>query len=205
MEKLRLTNPMKYENLMSYYRSYGHLLAAATTDGGPTTSVQADSEAARAPSSYTNSISGSGIRSPNATSDAALPTQTLRSHVENLSTIYPPLNLTDPTNYQPTPDVSSYAPESSQVGKESNHEIADYSQSLSRLTHNLQNIQLQPSHHDAVGADIFTLGSDQVQYDPAQRLTPVKFSSPHVKAVFSAGGLVAKVDAKSPMDGQSGK
>ena len=40
-------------------------------------------------------------------------------------------------------------------------------------------------------------------YDPNQRLTPVKFSSPHVRAVFSAGGILAKVDAKSPLDGQT--
>ncbi len=35
------------------------------------------------------------------------------------------------------------------------------------------------------------------------RLTPVKFASPHVKGAFGALGLLSKVSAKSPLDGQS--
>ena len=41
-------------------------------------------------------------------------------------------------------------------------------------------------------------------YDPNQRLTPVKFSAPHVRGVFNARGVLVKVDAKAPLvDGAS--
>ena len=41
------------------------------------------------------------------------------------------------------------------------------------------------------------------EVDPQTRMTPVKFSSAHVKGVFGALGQFAKVTAKNPADGQS--
>ena len=184
---MRLTNPVKYENLMSYYQLYGHQL--------PATSM-------RPPSSSNNSIkSESGVRSPTSRSLGASQISKTLPNVGNNSTIHPPVDSSaDPTNYHPTPNVSSAMEDVTFGGY--NRELVGICDSISRLGQEMPTVE-EEWRNVPMGKMEASL-PDYPMFDPNQRLTPVKFSSPHVKAAFSARGLFVKVDAKSPLDGQSG-
>ena len=178
---------------MSYYHRYGHQLPISCNIGPP--------------SSNNNSIkSESGVRSP---IDHPFPTSQVCSNtlplLGNNSTIHPPNNTSvDPTNYYPTPNVSA-ALEDSTLGNY-NKEIAGLCNSISQLTHDVPLYEEQRGNLNVpLTMKESTKLSENLAYDPYQRITPVKFCTPHVKAAFSARGLLAKVDAKSPLDGQSGR
>ena len=174
---------------MSYYNSYGHQLPLASTVGPP--------------SSSNNSIkSESGVRSPTGQHLATSQTTNILPHVGNNSTIHPPNNSSaDPTNYHPTPNVSSTL-EDLTFGVY-NKEIAGLCNSISKFTQEIPSIDEQGRNVPITMIGAATI-SENPMFNPNQRMTPVKFSIPHVKAVFSARGVLAKVDAKSPLDGQSG-
>ena len=173
---------------MSYFQLYGHQLPASSM---------------RPPLSSNNSVkSDSGVKSPSTTNPLAT-SQTINSlaSIGNNSTIFPPLDsYTDPTNYQPTPNVSAMSDDNKFSSY--NNEIVGICDQISKLNHEIPIAEdkqiLQTSEIKEYNQQ------ENFMYDPHQRLTPVKFSTPHVKAVFSARGVLAKVDAKSPMDGQSG-
>ena len=170
---------------MSYYQLYGHQLPASSM---------------RPPTSSNNSIkSESGVRSP--TSRPLGTSQTSKvSYVGNNSTIHPPIDSsTDPANYLPTPNVSSAMDDITFGGY--NKEISGICESISRL----EMPTVEEERQNVPMGKIEESLPDYPILHPNQRLTPVKFSSPHVKAGFTARGLFTKVDAKSPLDGQSGK
>ena len=183
---MRLKNPAKYENLMSYFTLYGHQLPASSL---------------KAPSSSNNSVkSDSGLKSPNAHPLATSQTINSLASIGNNSTIYPPVDsYIDPTNYQPTPNASTISDDAKFGGY--NTEIAGICDQISKLNHEMPVVEeeqyLPMTENEPPIHENF-------MYDANQRLTPAKFSTPHVKAVFSARGLIAKIDAKNPLDGQSG-
>ena len=171
---------------MSYFTRYGHQLPASSL---------------RAPSSSNNSVkSDSGVKSPNAHPLATSQTINSLASIGNNSTIYPPVDsYQDPNNYQPTPNASTIS-DDAKFG-EYNTEIAGLCDQISKLNYEMPVVEeeqyLRTTENESSKHENF-------MYDPNQRLTPAKFSTPHVKAVFSARGLLAKIDAKSPLDGQSG-
>ena len=124
------------------------------------------------------------------------------SNIGNYSSIHPPADHnTDPTNFRPTPNVSSVMEDGIQGGY--NAEVAGLCDQISRLTQEMPTVEEEGQYIPITGINEHKI-SDNPMYDPHQRLTPAKFSTPHVKAIFSARGLFAKIDAKSPLDGQSG-
>ena len=172
---------------MSYWRLYGHQL--------PPSSM-------RPPSSSNNSIkSDSAVRNPNVNPIGTSQTLNSLSSIGNNSTIHPPVDHNaDPTNFIPTPNASTVI-EDGNAGFST--EVAGICDQISRLGHGLSTLQEEGQKIPLSAMNEFKV-LDNPMYDPKQRLTPVKFSTPHVKATFSARGLFAKVDAKSPLDGQSG-
>ena len=173
---------------MSYYRLYGNQL--------PSSSM-------RPPSSTNNSIkSDSAVRSPNAQPLATSQTINSLSNIGNNSTIHPPGDHnTDPTNFRPTPNVSSVIDDGIHGGYST--EVAGICDQISRLAQEMPTVEEEGQYIPITGMNEPKI-SDNPMYDPNQRLTPAKFTAPHVKAIFSARGLFAKIDAKSPLDGQSG-
>ena len=181
---MRQKDPAKYDNLMSYFQTYGHLLPASSM---------------RPPLSSNNSIkSDSGVKSPSTANHLAT-SETITSLVSmgNNSTIYPPVD--QPSNFQPTPNASTI----------SDDKLGDYNTEIAGICGQISKLNFEKPHEE-VGQFISTKENESsyhpenIIYNPNQRLTPAKFSTPHVKAVFSARGLIAKIDAKNPTDGQSG-
>ena len=173
---------------MSYYNRYGHQLPASSM---------------KAPSSSNNSIkSESGVRSPAARN--MMTSQTIHSltNTINNSTILPPADSSkDPANFIPTPNISSVTDNLTFGGY--NREITDLCDRIPGLLYqDMPTVQEEIRHE--VTADASSALLENPMFDPNQRLTPVKFSTPHVKGVFSARGVFMKLDAKSPHDGQSG-
>ena len=157
----------------------------------------------KAPSSSNNSIkSESGVRSPAARN--IMTSQTIHSltHTINNSTILPPADSSkDPTNFIPTPNISSVTDNSTFGGY--NREITDLCDRIPGILYqDMPTVQEEIRHEETTVATSALL--ENPMFDPNQRLTPVKFSTPHVKGVFSARGVFMKLDAKSPHDGQSG-
>ena len=184
---MRQKDPAKYENLMQYFQLYGHQL--------PPSSM-------RPPLSSNNSIkSDSGVKSPT-TANPLATSQTMPSlsSIGNNSTIYPPVDTyVDPSNFQPTPNASTIS-DDNKYGTY-NTEIAGICDQISKL--NYENPNQEGQFLRSTGNESSNYPENDL-YNTNQRLTPVKFSTPHVRAVFSARGILAIVDAKSPMDGQSG-
>ena len=184
---LRQKDPAKYGNLMQYFHLYGHQLPASSM---------------RPPLSSNNSIkSDSGVKSPT-TANPLATSQTMPSlsSIGNNSTIYPPVDpYVDPSNFQPTPNASTISDDNKYGAY--NTEIAGICDQISKL--NCENPNQEGQFLQLTENQSSNYPENDL-YNTNQRLTPVKFSAPHVRAVFSARGLLAIVDAKSPMDGQSG-
>ena len=184
---MRQKDPAKYENLMQYFQLYGHQLPASSM---------------RPPLSSNNSIkSDSGVKSPT-TANPLATSQTMPSlsSIGNNSTIYPPVDTyVDPSNFQPTPNASTIS-DDNKYGTY-NTEIAGICDQISNL--NCENPNQEGQFLRLTENESSNYPENDL-YNTNQRLTPVKFSTPHVRAVFSARGILAIVDAKSPMDGQSG-
>ena len=172
---------------MSYYNRYGHQLPASSM---------------KAPSSNNSIKSESGVRSPAARN--MMTSQTIHSltNTINNSTILPPADSSkDPANFIPTPNISSITDNLTFGGY--NREITDLCDRIPGLLYqDMPTVQEEIRHEDTADARPTLL--ENHMFDPNQRLTPVKFSTPHVKGVFSARGVFMKLDAKSPHDGQSG-
>ena len=112
---LRQKDPAKYDNLMSYFQTYGHLLPASSM---------------RPPLSSNNSIkSDSGVKSPS-TANPLATSETITSLVSmgNNSPIYPPVD--QPSNFQPTPNASTISDD--KLG-DYNTEIAGICGQISKL------------------------------------------------------------------------
>ena len=137
MEKLRISQPAKHQNLLNYYQHYNQFLPQITENR---------------PLSRTNSVNNMS-----STSQFPRPDQ---------STILHPDGLEQSANYQPTPEVSKVEEEISEMTKDDEPER------------------------------LFT-------ETPAERLTPMKFVSPHVKGIFGPVKGILKIKAKSPKDGQT--
>ena len=137
MEKLRISQPAKHQNLLNYYHHYNQFLPQITENR---------------PLSRTNSVNNV----------SSISQQFPRT---DQSTILHPDGLEQSANYQPTPEVSKVEEEISEMTKD------------------------EPER-------LFT-------ETPAERLTPMKFVSPHIKGIFGPVKGIVKIKAKSPKDGQT--
>lgn len=176
-EELRTTNETQYNSLNNYYSAIGEYLKLP-----PIPQVAKEEERAPSRASVHSGQSAEAKEAAPPTGpyyhpEKKEPRPESRQALEQ-STIYGDPNA-DP-RYQPTIDYGQNG--------------ADYDASAAPASSSVREPPTEASE---------VLPEAPPGVDPAARITPAKFSIPHAKGTFGALGVFARVDAKSPLDGQS--
>eukprot|EP00095_Tigriopus_kingsejongensis_P000182 snap_masked-scaffold487_size158652-processed-gene-0.14 protein:Tk00182 transcript:snap_masked-scaffold487_size158652-processed-gene-0.14-mRNA-1 annotation:"hypothetical protein Phum_PHUM296360" len=176
-EQLKVSNPAQYESLNNYYRMCGEYLR-----------LPAIASPAReaAPLSPTRPDSRASVHSGQSEQDGG-------TH---------PMEVVPPAShntFQPIESGYQAEPRQEAGGDQSaiyNDPNADprYQPTFAEEP---ELAQLEHYQEHAYPREVEQSGHDH------RRITPAKFSSPHVKASFGVLGLMAKVTAKNPLDGQN--